>query len=130
MGAADFRKVFHRSLPLQDEVYRFTHAKLAQARQTAACNRFHVVQARLARWLLMTSDRMRSDEFLLTQAFLADMLGVRRSGLNVAASALQRRNLINYHRGNITILDRKGLKAASCGCYEIDRDMHDGAHAA
>jgi PAS domain S-box-containing protein len=119
MNASRFRKEFRNSLPLQGELYRFAHAKLAQARQTAACNRFHAVEARLARWLLMTRDRVRSDQFLLTQAFLADMLGVRRVAVTNAAGTLQRRKLIEYSRGKIRILDRKGLEAASCGCYEI-----------
>jgi PAS domain S-box-containing protein len=123
MNAARFRKEFRKSLPLQGELYRFTHAKLAQARQTAACNRFHVVEARLARWLLMTRDRVRSDQFLLTQEFLADMLGVRRVGVSMAAGALQKRKLISYSRGKIRILDRKGLEAASCGCYEVVKDL-------
>jgi PAS domain S-box-containing protein len=123
MNAARFRREFRKSLPLQGELYRFVHAKLAQARQTAACNRFHRVEARLARWLLMTRDRVRSDQFLLTHAFLADMLGVRRVGVSLAAGALQRRKLITYTRGKIGILDRKGLKAASCGCYEAVRDL-------
>ena len=122
MNAERFHKEFRRCVPLQGEVYRFTHAKLAQARQNAACNRFHRVEARLARWLLMTRDRVRSDQFLLTQAFLADMLGVRRVGVSMAAGALQRRKLIDYSRGNIRIRDRKGLKAASCECYEIMKD--------
>lgn len=127
MNAARFRREFRKSLPLQDEVYRFVEAKLAQARQTAACNRFHVVENRLARWLLMTGDRMRSDEFLLTQAFLADMLGVRRVGVTGAACALQRRHLISYCRGRIRILDRKGLEAAACKCYQPTNDRHDRA---
>jgi len=123
MNAARFRKEFRKSLPLQGEVHRFIHAKLAQARQTAACNRFHRVEARLARWLLMTRDCLRSDQFLLTQAFLADMLGVRRVGVSTAARALQQRELISYTRGKIRILDRKGLEAASCGCYEVIRNL-------
>jgi len=123
MNAARFRKEFRKSVPLQRELYRFIHAKLAQARQTAACNRFHRVEARLARWLLMTRDRVRSDQFLLTHAFLADMLGVRRVGVSLAAGALQRRKLITYTRGKIGILDRKGLEAASCGCYEVIKDL-------
>ena len=123
MNAARFRKEFRKSLPLQDELYRFIHAKLAQARQTAACNRFHVVEERLARWLLMTCDRVRSDRFLLTQDFLADMLGVRRVGVSIAASALQKRKLIGYSRGDIRILDRKGLEAASCSCYKFVKGL-------
>ena len=127
MKAARFHKEFRHSLPLQREVYRYTNVLMAQVTQTAACNRFHVVEARLARWLLMTRDRMRSDQFLLTQEFLANMLGVRRVGVTKAASALQKRKLISYCRGHITILDQKGLEAASCTCYQIIRDMHDSA---
>ncbi len=127
MKAARFHKEFRHSLPLQRELYRYTNVLMAQVTQTAACNRFHVVEARLARWLLMTGDRLRSDQFLLTQEFLANMLGVRRVGVTKAASALQKRKLISYCRGHITILDRKGLEAASCTCYEIIRDMHDNA---
>jgi PAS domain S-box-containing protein len=123
MNAARFRRELRNSLPLQGELHRFVHSKLAQARQTAACNRFHRVEARLARWLLMTRDRARSDQFLLTQAFVADMLGVRRVGVSAAASALQQRKLISYNRGKIRILDRKGLKAASCGCYEVVKGL-------
>ena len=123
MDAARFRKELRKSLPLQRELYRYTHAKLAQARQTAACNRFHVVEARLARSLLMARDRVGSNQFLLTQEFLADMLGVRRVAVTKAASTLQQRKLISYTRGKIRILDRKGLKAASCGCYEVVRDL-------
>jgi CRP-like cAMP-binding protein len=117
MKAARFRKVFEQCLPLQHEVYRYAYAKLAMARQTVACNQFHAIEARLARWLLMTSDRVRSEEFLLTQRFLANMLGVRRGSVNAAAGALQERKLIRYSRGRIRILDRKGLEAASCRCY-------------
>jgi PAS domain S-box-containing protein len=123
MSAARFRKEFRENLPLQGELYRFIHAKLAQARQIAACNRFHGVEARLARSLLMTRDRVRSDQFLLTHAFLAEMLGVRRVGVSLAAGALQKRKLISYTRGKIRILDRKGLEAASCGCYEVVKDL-------
>lgn len=125
MTSARFLQDFRRSLPLQREIYRYTHVLMAQVTQTAACNRFHVVEARLARWLLMTSDRLSSNEFHLTQEFLAHMLGVRRVGVTKAASALQCHKLISYSRGNIRILDRKGLEAASCSCYEMVRDMHE-----
>jgi PAS domain S-box-containing protein len=123
MNAARLRKELRKSQPLRGELHRFTNAKLAQARQNAACNRFHMVEARLARWLLMTRDRARSDQFLLTHEFLGDMLGVRRVGVSLAAGALQKRKLIRYSRGKIRILDGKGLEAASCGCYEIVRNL-------
>ena len=128
MGSARFRKEFRLSLPLQRELYRYTHSLMAQISQTAACNRFHVVETRLARWLLMTHDRVKSDEFRMTHEFLSHMLGVRRVGVTKAAHALQQRKLISYHRGDITVLDRAGLEAAACECYEVVKDMHDGAH--
>ena len=100
---------------------------MAQISQTAACNRFHEVDARLARWLLMTRDRVGSDEFPLTHEFLAHMLGVRREGVTEAATALKRRKLINYSRGKIAILGAKGLKASSCPCYQIVKTVFDRA---
>jgi len=127
MKAARFCKEIRKSLQLRHEVNRYTAALMAQVTQTAACNRFHVVEARLARWLLMTRDRVRSDEFRLTHAFLGHMLGVRRVGVTKAARALQARKLISYSRGKIKVLDRKGLEAASCSCYGLIKDMHDGA---
>jgi len=129
MAAAHFRKEFRLSLPLQQELYRYTHALMAQISQTAACNRFHVVETRLARWLLMTHDRVNSDRFHMTQEFLGHMLGVRRVGVTRAAQALQKHKLISYSRGDIAVLDRSGLEAAACQCYEVVKDMHDGAQA-
>jgi CRP-like cAMP-binding protein len=126
MASALFRKEFRRSLPLQRELYRYTHSLMSQVSQTAACNRFHVVEMRLARWLLMTHDRVKSDEFHMTHEFLGHMLGVRRVGVTKAAQTLQKRGLISYSRGDITILDRTGLEAAACRCYEVVRYMHDG----
>lgn len=118
MSAARFRKAFDASPPLQRALHRYTYALMAQITQTAACNRFHMVDARLARWLLMTRDRLCSGKFRLTHEFLADMLGVRRVGVTEAASALQQRGLIDYSRGNIQILDDAGLEGASCSCYQ------------
>jgi CRP-like cAMP-binding protein len=125
MKSARFRREIRKSPQLQQEVGRYTGALMAQITQTAACNRFHVVEARLARWLLMTRDRVRSDEFCLTHEFLGHMLGVRRVGVTTAARALQGRKLISYSRGKIRILDPKGLEAACCSCYELVKDMHD-----
>lgn len=121
MSAARFRKELRQSLPLQRKLHRYTHALMVQISQTAACNRFHVLEARLARWLLMTRDRVRSDQFRLTQEFISHMLGVRRVGVTKAAGALKQRKLISYSRGNIMILNQKGLEAASCRCYETVR---------
>ena len=129
MASARFRNEFRSCLPLQRELYRYVHALMAQISQTAACNRFHVVETRLARWLLMTHDRVKSDQFRMTHEFLGHMLGVRRVGVTRAAQALQKRQLIRYSRGDIIVLDRPGLESAACECYEVVRDMHDGARA-
>jgi CRP-like cAMP-binding protein len=125
MTAMRFRLEFRKSMPLQRALFRYTHLLMAQVSQTAACNRFHDANARLARWLLMTSDRLYSNEFLLTHDFLAHMLGVRRVGVTKAASNLQRKKLIVYSRGNIRILNRKGLEAAACSCYLIVKTLQD-----
>jgi CRP-like cAMP-binding protein len=127
MKSARFSKEIRKSPQLQHEVYCYANALMAQVSQTAACNRFHVVVARLARWLLMTRDRMRSKEFRLTQEFLSHMLGVRRVGVTKAASALQDRKLIHYSRGKIRILDDKGLEAAACECYALVNAKCNGA---
>jgi len=124
---SDFRREFSESAGLRRELFLFTHLLMIQIAQTAACNRFHVVTQRMARWLLMTGDRVNSNEFRITQDFLALMLGVRREGLNVAARSLQKRNLIGYHRGTMTILDHKGLVAAACRCYKTVKDSYTKA---
>ena len=117
MSAGSFRSALRRSAPLQRGLLRYVDFLMSQITQTAACNRFHVVERRLARWLLMTRDRVRSDEFRMTQDFLSNMLGVRRVGVTEAAGALQRRKLIKYSRGAISILNGRGLEAAACSCY-------------
>jgi hypothetical protein len=104
---------------------RYAHAFFNQVAQSAACNHFHSIQQRCCRWLLMTHDRMQSDEFLLTQEFLAMMLGVQRTGVSAAAGALQRADLIRYKRGNVTIINRGGLKGRSCECYGVSKAEFD-----
>jgi CRP-like cAMP-binding protein len=103
---------------------RFTHLLMGQVAQTAACNRFHKVEPRLARWLLTTRDRVHSSRFHLTHQFLSLMLGVRRVGVTAAAASLQERGLITYSRGNIELLDRRGLEAAACECYRAVTEMY------
>jgi CRP-like cAMP-binding protein len=127
MTAARFRLEFKKNVALQRALFRYTHLLMAQVSQTAACNRFHNAEARLARWLLMTSDRLHLNEFRLTHEFLSHMLGVRRVGVTKAAGALERRKLIIYSRGHIRILDRKRLEAAACTCYRIVKDLQDSA---
>ena len=124
MKSTSFLREFRRSPTLQRALFRFTDALMIQVTQTAACNRFHVLQERLARWLLMSQDRALSDVFQLTQEFLAYMLGVRRVGVTIAAGELQRRHLIAYERGVMQIVDRAGLEHAACSCYASDRAVY------
>jgi CRP-like cAMP-binding protein len=116
----DFRRELTRSAALRQSMDRYIHGLMMQPAASAACLRFHLIGPRLARWLLMTQDRAHADCFRVTQEFLAYMLGVPRVGITSAAVALQRSGLIEYHRGEVTVLDRKGLQAAACTCYAAD----------
>jgi CRP-like cAMP-binding protein len=122
--AADLRRAADASAPLRDTLNRYLCVIVAELAQNAACNRFHMIEARLARWLLMTHDRAHTDELALTHGLLATMLGVRRSGISVAAAALQAGKAIRYSRGEITILDRDRLENASCECYAAANEMY------
>lgn len=121
MKAEVFKRELARSGSMRDVMLRYTHAFFNQVAQSAACNHFHTLEQRCCRWLLMTHDRMQSDEFLLTQEFLAMMLGVQRTGVSAAAGALQRAGLIRYLRGTVTMLNRRGLERKSCECYRVSK---------
>jgi CRP-like cAMP-binding protein len=119
-----FQRQLNLSSSLRKTIGRYTYVLMTQFAQTIGCNRFHVVEKRLARWLLMTADRAHSDSFRITQEFLANMLGVRRAGVSNAAGQLQDRGLIQYRRGNLDILDRPGLERAACGCYRTNLETY------
>jgi len=123
--AKAFRALLAKSLPLQRGLNRYIYVQMAQLATASACLRFHQIEPRLARWLLMSQDRAHADRFLVTHEFLAYMLGVRRVGITAAAGALQRQHLIEYHRGDLTVLDRAGLEAAACSCYAADRLVYE-----
>ncbi len=127
MEAAAFRRELSASPALQKVMERYLFVRMTQLAQATACTRFHFVEARLARWFLLTQDRAHSNAFHVTHEFLARMLGVRRSGVTQAATALQARGFIRYSRGDVTVLDRAGLLAAACACYGIDGATYQGA---
>ena len=126
MRASVFRKECDTGGALPRLLRRYAHSLWTQLSQTAVCYRFHPIDARLARWLLMTRDRMGVDEFQVTQEFLSNMLGVRREGVNRAAGSLQHRQLVRYSRGTLTILKRAALEAVACKCYQIIKDEYNG----
>jgi CRP-like cAMP-binding protein len=125
MDAGAFRQEIRAGGALRDGIRRYSQALLTQVGQSAACNRVHAIDERCARWLLMSHDRVVGDEIRLTQEFLAEMLGVRRAGVSGAAGLLKRRKLIDYRRGRIRVLDRKGLEKAACECYALIRAHHE-----
>ena len=122
--AKTFRREMTANRNVRDKFNRYLYVRLVQLAQTAACTRFHVVESRLARSLLMTRDRAHSREFHVTQQLLAYVLGVRRAGVTRAATALRRRKLIRYSRGDIEITDERGLEKAACGCYATDKKTY------
>jgi CRP-like cAMP-binding protein len=125
ISSKDLTTEFRKNGELNRIVLRFVHSMFTQVAQTAACNRLHTLDQRLARWLLMTHDRTDGDAFPVTQDFLSHMLGVRRAGVSVAATSLRQMGLIEYRRGNIHVLDRKGLEALSCECYGIVKQEYE-----
>lgn len=124
IDAVTFCRELARSTELQRGLNRYVYVLMMQLASAASCLRFHKIEPRLARWLLMTQDRAHSDSFHVTHEFLAYMLGVRRVGVTTAASGLQHGGLIKYHRGHIQVLSRRGLEAAACSCYAADRKTY------
>ena len=124
MGCAAFRRELALNAALRTHLQRYVHVLMCQLTASATCLRFHQIGPRLARWLLMSQDRAHADRFVVTHEFLALMLGVRRVGITLAAGSLQRAGLITYHRGELQVLDRRGLEAAACTCYAADRQTY------
>lgn len=124
IGAAEFSRELARNSTLQRGLNRYLYVTMTQLASAAFCLRFHQIGQRLARWLLMTQDRAHSDRFYITHEFLAYMLGVRRGGITTAACVLQREGLIKYRRGEIQVLNRRGLRASACSCYAAERETY------
>jgi CRP-like cAMP-binding protein len=125
IGAVAFRRELAHSSALRRGLNRYVYVMLMQLASAASCLRFHQIGPRLARWLLMTQDRAHSSSFHVTHEFLAYMLGVRRVGVTTAANVLQSSGLIKYHRGEIQVLNRRGLESAACSCYATDREAYE-----
>jgi CRP-like cAMP-binding protein len=125
MEASAFVSEYGQGGGLTQVVHRYTQAFVSQLSQQVACNGIHSIEERCARWLLLTHDRVGSDEFPITHEFLAQMLGVRRPSVSLVAATLQQAGLIRYHRGRVQVTDRKGLEAAACECYGVLREVFD-----
>jgi CRP-like cAMP-binding protein len=125
LRASVLQEEFGRGGTFQRLLLRYTQALLTQMSQTAVCNRLHGIEQQLCRWLLLSHDRLDSDELVMTQELIANMLGVRREGVTAAAGRLQEKGLISYVRGRIRILDRRGLEEAVCECYKVVKDEYD-----
>ena len=125
IAAKDLVAEFRRNGKLSELLLRFVQSMFTQVAQTAACNRLHTLDQRLARWLLMTHDRIGENTLPLTQDFLSRMLGVRRAGVSVAANSLRQQGLIDYRRGDIVVVDRPGVERLSCECYRIVKQEYD-----
>ena len=125
MKAQLLKDEFNRAGPVMRLLLRYTQALITQMTQTAVCNRHHSVEQQLCRWLLLSMDRLTGNELTMTQELIANMLGVRREGVTEAAGKLQRAGLIEYRRGHITVIDRKGLEAQVCECYQVVKTEFD-----
>jgi CRP-like cAMP-binding protein len=125
VDAAELRAIAEKSDALMSVIHNYLLAMFIQVSQTAACNRRHAVDQRCARWLLMTHDRVDTDDFPMTHEFLADMLGIRRPSVSIAMSGLHRGGYIAYKRGKVAVLDRDGLEKAACECYNVVRQQFD-----
>ena len=125
LPAERFLELVEVSKPFERLLHRYVQALITQIARSAACNRAHSIDERAGRWLLLTHDRAGRDEFPLTQEFLAQMLGVRRPSVTIAAGMLQKAGFIRYSRGRVTVVDREGLESASCDCYRIIRDEYE-----
>ena len=125
MDAGAFRTELHQQGALASLVERYTRAFFSQVSQQVACNGLHSVEQRCARWLLLTHDRVGTDEFPMTHEFLSQMLGVRRASVTVTAGSLQRAGFVEFSRGRVAVVDRAGLEGAACECYGVTREVYD-----
>ena len=125
LKAQPLKREFDHFLPMRHLLLRYTQALLTQMAQTAVCNRHHSIEQQLCRWLLLSFDRLPSDELIMTQELISNMLGVRREGITDAARKLQSAGLIEYRRGHITLLDRQGLEDNVCKCYSVVKKEYD-----